>query len=179
MKFHISMKYGDHNTDLLQSLISGTQKVVSKQQQLSLVLITIRPDSKPQGTFHNWQVLNCPPREKALLLNGHPEDSQLPPVSHPRLLPKLSGELTKIPFRASGWGVGCFCARLLCCRMTFVFRLRALWSRQSSFPITDGQVRDKTEILEQNMKDLLSSAAQAHLSFPKHYFWWGQLHADF
>lgn len=171
MKFHISMKYGDHNTDLLQSLITGTQKVVSKQQQLSLVLITIRPDSKPQGTFHNWQDL--------LLLNGHPEDSQLPPVSHPRLLPKSAGELTKIPFRASGWGVGCFCARLLCCQMTFVFRLRALWSRQSSFPITDGQVRDKTEILEQNMKDLLSSAAQPHLGLPKHCFWWGQLHADF
>lgn len=53
MKFHISMKYGDHNTDLLQSLISGIQKVVTKQQQPSLALITIRLDSKPQGTFHN------------------------------------------------------------------------------------------------------------------------------
>lgn len=179
MKFHISMKYGDHNTDLLQSLISGIQKVVTKQQQPSLALITIRLDSKPQGTFHNWQDLNCPAGGKGSFVKWSPRGFPTPPVSHPRLLPKLAGELTKIPCRASGWGVGCFCARLLCCQMTFVFRLRALWSRQSSFPITDGQVRDKTEILEQNMKDLLSSAAQPQLSFPKHYFWCGQLHADF
>lgn len=64
-----------------------------------------------------------------------------------------------------GKGVGCFCARRLCCQMMFVSRLRALWSKQSSLPITDGQVRDNTEILGQNRK-VFSSAPEPILPFP-------------
>lgn len=46
-----------------------------------------------------------------------------------------------------------------------MLRLKPPWTKQSSFPITDGHTRDKAEILEQNGRDLLSSALEPILPF--------------
>lgn len=67
------MKYGDNNTDVTKPCVWHTEKVLNKRQQLS-----IRPDPRPQGTFHNRQNLEQPIEgQTALLLNSYPEDSQL------------------------------------------------------------------------------------------------------
>lgn len=95
------MKYGDNNTDFAKP-VSGTQKVLNKWQQLSLVLIVSGQILNLEAFFTINKTWNHHPGSNGSFVKWPPRGFPTPPLTHPGLPPKLAGDIPEIPPWASG-----------------------------------------------------------------------------